>query len=1031
MDETSKLYFDIYSKFDLVYVKEFSPPEYDTNISLGSYSSKLLDALGITLYKHQAQAIKEFLEGNNVALVTPTASGKTLPYVISYLEELEKDPEAVALYIAPINALINDQAKKIDMYIRRVAPFVEVYPLTGGTSDRVRERIKSRAGFVLTNPEMLVYSMILYNKSWERFWKKLKIIIVDEIHEMSGVKGSHFGNLMRVVNMMNDIYGNNVRYFALSGTIGNPKQFIETIFGKKFVIIDRSTSGNKRVEFMMPSRTYRVMTSSSSMLIDTMKTFIQGLSKKVLIFINSRKGVEKLYKKISKTFLSSLVKPYRSGYDHNERVAIENMFRDGKIKGLISTSAFEMGIDIGDLDVVGVVGFPVSKISLRQRIGRTGRIRDGIVIFFPSHNMLDNYYYNNPRELFSDEVESLSANIYNDRVIGYYIALAIVGYNEATDINKNFIMEDIIDKYWGDEGVYASENFVKKTQGSYPKVIDYNKSYDGKLYFFTALSKNDLRKIINLRGIGKSFDIYDRTENKKIGEIAINYLFNECHPGGIYIHMGESFRVDSIDFDKSLVVVSKTDENFVTEVLYDRDIDILGTIKSKSYSNFSLSYCKLRVKETYTGYVKIRYEDVSIPGDVIRERRVIGYVEYPEPYVLEFETEGIVIKFDGERFRSILKYDEDIKYIRSNFSFENRKINEENILLSGLHAAEHSIIGMYPTEIICSRSEIGGVSSMSQLGAPSIVIYEGVEGGVGYSEIAFEKLDKIVEKAISVVGMCNCKNDSGCPSCIQSPKCGNANTLLSKRMGRKTLEFLLSGFRSGEVKEKNNVNPNLVKYSISYLKTQTPNIEENAKYAYYDLLEYPLENFKKPLVFDLETQKYSYEVGGWENTKDMLLSVAVVYDIKEDKFLVFDEGNVKSLIDLLFSSDIVIGYNVRNFDYGVLSRYDPRFEVSDSVKTFDILNDLIKKYVGENVRVSLDNLVRNNLNHKGKNSSSFDMPNLYREGKIDLVIKHCREDVMYTYEIMKKILKDKSIKLEFQGAITIIEFPEVIFRFRL
>ncbi|MEN2998303.1 MAG: DEAD/DEAH box helicase [Brevinematia bacterium] len=1028
MDEKTKAEFDLYSKFTVTHVKPYTPPEYESDIELGEYSKKLLNRLGITLYKHQARAIKEFCNGNNVAIVTPTASGKTLPYVISYLEELYKDENSVALYIAPINALINDQAKKVGDYINTVAPFVEVYPLTSGTSGSIRSRIKNRGGFVLTNPEMLIYSLILYNKSWERFWKNLKVIIVDEIHEMSGIKGSHFGNLIRVVNMMNDIYSNNARYFALSGTIGNPKEFIENIFGKKFVIIDKSTSGNKKIEFLVPNKTYTSIMSPNSWVIETLKSFILGLSKKVLVFVKSRKAVERITKAIRKSELATLVSPYRAGYEHKDRIAIENMFKSGRIKGLIATSAFEMGIDIGDLDVVCVVGFPSSKVSLRQRFGRTGRTRDGTAIFLPTENILDKYYYNNPKELFSDEVEALSANVYNDRVIGYYIALAIVAYNETLEDPKNFIQDNLIEKYWGIDGIYTTEKFIEKNKDK-SEIVHFTKSINCEKYFFTHLTKQDLRSMINLRGIGKNFYIYDSKNNKKIGEINLSHIFLECHPGGIYMHMGDSYVVEKIDFENNLVVVKPTNEESSTEVLVDKDIEIISTMKTKKYNAFFINYCKLRVKEIYTGFLTVRYEPKIVNNEIIRERKVIGYTEYPTPYTLEYDTEGIVILFNGSKLREIVKYDEDIKYIRSNKSMENVKINEENILLSGLHSAEHSIIGMYPTEIICSRSELGGLSYVSGGIQPTIIIYEAIEGGVGYSELAFDKLDKIINRALISVKNCACTNDSGCPACIQSPKCGNGNTILSKRMGEKVLKFLSDNLNKPSETSEEKINPKVVKYSIAYLKRELPQVEENEKYAQYDLLKYPLENFKKPLVFDLETQKYSYEVGGWDNAKDMLLAIAVVYDINKNETLVFNESNVKTLIDLLFSSDIVIGYNTKNFDYKVLSRYDSRFEVTDSVKSFDILNDLLKKHVGD-TRISLDNLIRNNLNSK-KSISSEVIPQIFREGKIDMVINHCKEDVEFTYKIMKKILEDRYLKYENRGKIFTIEFQEVIFRFKL
>jgi len=1057
-----ELEFSFYSKYEKVFERFNSSPIYDNNLDLSPYSKKLLESLGITLYKHQAEAIRSYLNGNNVGIVTPTASGKTLPYVISYLEEIYRDPNAVALYIAPVNALINDQTKKISDYTRKVLPQIGVYALTSATDDRTRSVIRSSGSFILTNPEMLVYSLILYNSTWKRVWKSLKLIVVDEIHEMSGLKGTHFGNLMRVVNMLNSIYENDAKYFALSGTIGNPESFLETIFGKKFDIIKESTAGSKKIEFFIPSPQYKnTDPSSTNKVINLFKDFVLKSDKKVLAFVKSRKAVEKIAKSIKATSLYRKVMPYRSGYAPRERIAIENMFRDGKIKGLIATSAFEMGIDIGDIDVVCILGFPLSRISFRQRLGRTGRVRDGIVVFIPTENALDNYYYNHPEELFSDQVENLSAKIYNERIIGYYIALAILSYNDAVDsTDKNFISSDIISKYWGDEGIYSAEKFIE-----YQKKKSVNKEFlssapdyysSGGKIFVTRVSKNELRDSINLRNIGESFDIVvlDKEENrkKKLGEIALNNLFYEAHPGGIYLHMGESYPVKDIDFNNNLVIIDDKKINAFenngreaekeTEVLVDKEIEVLSTIKKKFYKNksgdtiFSVSYSKFLVKEFYKGFVEYEFKPVYEFGVKSFRKFVKSVNYYPQPYTLSYETEGILIKFDGAYLRRIVDFDLDKSILINNISLENSKMNEETFLNSGLHAAEHAIIGMYPSEIVCSRMEIGGFSSVNAYGSPSIFVYEAIEGGVGYSEIAYNRIDKIVERALNSIEECKCSVDSGCPACIQSPKCGNANMVLSKHMGKKVLNFLIEGFENGFVSGnttdiENPKNSKVIEYSINFLKQDLPKQEENGKYAYYDLLKYPLDNFTKPIVFDLESQLYSYEVGGWNNAKDMLMSVGVVYDIKEDKFFIFSEDNVKSLVDMLFSSDIVIGYNTRNFDYKVLSHYDDRFEVSDNVKTFDILNDLLKKHIGDNFRISLHNLVQNNINGIGKKTPSDKMPLYFREGKVDLVIEHCKEDVHWTYLIMKKIVEERNLAFEYSKQKYKIEFNEVIFRFKL
>ncbi len=1047
------LSFSIQALLKLVYTKERSLPEYATECELGELSKELLQKLNINLYKHQYEVVKYHMEGYNVGVFTPTASGKTLSYLISYLEDLYRYENAKMLYIAPMNSLINDQATKIRSYLSQVVPWIKVGVLTGGTSDFARKQIKNESDVILTNPEMLVFSMFLYHTSgWENFWKNLKIIVVDEVHDMSGVKGSHFGNILRILNMLNDYYNNNAKYISLSATVGNPEEFIRNLFGKPFKIVSNNTSGSQKVEFYFPSEYFVSQNPSVNFQsIELVRKFFE-IGKKGIVFTKDRKRTEKIFFSIKRnsrlSYLTNYVYSYRSGYDHDTRVGIENAFRNGKLKCLISTSALELGIDIVDIDFIVNIGFPFSKISLFQRFGRTGRIRDGIGIFLPTEDALDKYYYRHPEELFDTNFEQLSSNIYNERIIGYYIAIASIVFYELSNIYGDFaqISEELVAKYWGEDAIYSIEKFVNYQSNVLKNndilVIGFNK--DMSKFYTTRVSKEFFRKNLSIRSIGRSLDIQvvsDDTKGRKIGEISISRVFYEASPESIYLHEGEPYRVKNIDLKNYVVSVEKLkkDQYNETETLVDKYISVLSVLKEKIYKGFSLKLCKVKVEETIRGFVE--YKFVSENRTLFR--KIIRTVEYPNPYVVKYDTDAILIDFDGESIKKIIDFGKDKETIlegnNRSFDFKNQRLNLEKILLMGLHAGEHSIIGMYPSEVVCQRSEIGGLSSVSEYSSPRIYIYEGIEGGIGYSEKAFKKFENIVLRAYEVISNCDCEEDSGCPSCIQSPKCGNANYMLSKYVGKKVLDFLISNIREGE-KENNKIgnidfsSPAVIgkvtNYLAKYLKSELPEIENNVKYGRYNLLEYDIKKFYFPIAFDLETKKYSFEVGGWENAKDMLLSVAVVYDIKADEFLIFTEDNVKTLVEILFDSDFVLGYNTRNFDYKVLSRYDPRFEIQDNIKTFDILNDLLKKYIGD-TRVSLFNLIISNIDRDINRIPSEDIPRLFREGQIEKVIEHCKQDVFYTYKVLEKILRDRSISFYNGHTMHLIEFDEVIFRFKI
>ena len=695
-------------------------------------SSKLKEQLekkGIEkIFLHQKEALDKLNEGKNVVITTPTGSGKTLIYNIFVLNEIYKNPLSKALYIFPTKALTQDQLKNLrDFDIR-----AEIYD--GDTPEDLRRKIRANLpNIILTNPDMLHTAFLPFHEKWRSFFARLKFIVIDEIHSYSGIFGSNVAHVIRRLRRICDFYGSNPNFILLSATINQPEKFAEELIGVKFSAVSESTSPLPK-KYIVFWNSY--LTSYYTQAIELLKKSIDyGLS--TIIFTNSRKSAELLQlwavKKDRKT--ESIVSAYRAGYLPEERREIERKLFTGDLKGVISTSALELGIDVGYLDTCILFGYPGSITSTWQRIGRVGRKREGLVIFMALDDALDQYFIRNPEEFVKRQFEDVIINFENEIIAENQVKCASI----EIPVNLNNDR-----KFYGD----FLNRIVEKRE--------FSKTKDGR-YFYSG---KPIHRDFNLRTIGDIYSIFEIDEEKQIGEIEEDRVLFECYPGAIYLHHGKKYEVIFINFEKKMVIVEKNNSGYYTQPNWREKIEIINIEREKNKNDFLIKFGEIEVTTEVISYEKRMESDKSLIGTYM--------LSLPSQ---KFKTQSLWIEIP-----------DDIV-----FEIKERKLD----FPGSIHAAEHAMIGIFPLVVTCDRMDIGGYSFSfhKQTEKSTIFIYDGFPGGVGITKIAFDRIDKIF--SISYDSILNCKCEMGCPSCIVSPKCGNNNRPLSKTGSLFLLNHLL------------------------------------------------------------------------------------------------------------------------------------------------------------------------------------------------------------------------------------------------
>ena len=712
---------------------EPEPPQYGTlDTSLPECIISYLDQNGIRLYTHQCNAINYIRAGKNVILTTPTASGKTLTFNIPVFTALNADPDARALYLYPTKALSNDQLATLLQMAHYTGISAKPAIYDGDTPQSRRAAIRDNSRIIISNPHE-IHHVLSWHMKWRPLFTNLRYIVIDEAHRYRGVFGSHIAMLIRRLSRLCLHYGSRPQFILSTATLANPEEFSSRLTGHSFKSVDGNGSPHGQKHYVLYNPFYDGVGERSTheetkdLLVSCMKNDLQ-----TLCFTGSRKMTELVTlwaredARHSSVQLADAICAYRAGYLPEDRRAIETHLKDGIMKGVVSTNALELGIDIGSLDAVIISGYPGTMMSTWQQAGRAGRKGAvSLAILVAQANPLDQYFMNHPEQFFSRSNEHAIVDTKNPYIVSGHLLCAAAELPLREDEDRVFF-GDAFPQLLPE---LASTDLVRKTARGWV--------YSGR---------GRAADLVSLGGIpGETFRIM--CHGRMLETMDRAQAYREAHNGAILLHQGEMFLVKEMDLETHTVRVTEADVDYYTQPLKEVDLTIIEPLETREVNGVKCAFGVVEVTEQYTGY-KIKRGDT-----------ILGVEPLTLP-PLTFRTKAFWLIPSPNTEQNILKRNLDFA--------------------GGLHGAEHALIALMPLHVMCDRGDIGGLSSAAygENGEPVIFVYDGYEGGIGLTEKAYEILPDLFATAHALVRDCRC--DDGCPSCIYSPKCGNDNQPLDK-----------------------------------------------------------------------------------------------------------------------------------------------------------------------------------------------------------------------------------------------------------
>ncbi len=665
------------------------------------------------------------------------------------LDGIARDPKRRALYLYPTKALAQDQARKL-AELRPPGLREAIYD--GDTPREDRPAIRRRSNLVLTNPDMLNVGLLPHHKRWGDFLANLEWVVVDEAHTYRGVFGSHVGNVLRRLRRAARIYGTEPRFVLASATIANPRELAERLTGLEFALLDDDGAPQAGREIAMwnppvidkKTMTRRSAVSEAADLLAELVT--KGV--RTICFMKSRRGIELINRFASMKLeeggqgnLAERIAPYRAGYTPQQRREIEAKLARGDLLAVAATNALELGIDVGELDAAICVNFPGTVASLRQMWGRAGRRRRGLAVYVAGEDALDQFFCRHPDEFLERPVEAAILDHRNEQIQMQHLVAA------AYEAPLGSVPDD--DEILGDGWREGADRLV--TTGQLRKVRQRYLTRGGD---FVAGD-------ISLRSASPdSVAVLDITSGEVLGQVEAERAFSTVHPGAIYLHLGRSYEVAELDLGAGRAAVRPFDGDYYTQVKKETEVYVEETRTTRSALGVELSFGAVSVSEQVIAYQRKRLGDNKVL-DIVA-------LDLPEQ---DFVTQALWYVI-GDRMAAALP---------------------SEVLLGALHASEHSQIAVLPLIAMCDRWDIGGLSTNVhfQTGAPTIFIYDGHPGGVGITRRGFECFERLVGDADRLIRECPC--DDGCPSCVQSPKCGNLNEHLHKGGALELMGMMVKG----------------------------------------------------------------------------------------------------------------------------------------------------------------------------------------------------------------------------------------------
>jgi DEAD/DEAH box helicase domain-containing protein len=699
------------------------------------------------LYAHQADALRSAYEGHTI-VTTGTASGKSLAFNLPVLDTLAHDRSARALYLYPTKALAQDQARALHALKLR---YLRAAIYDGDTPREERRPIRERSNLVLTNPDMLHVGVLPNHRSWGDVLANLAWIVVDEAHVYRGVFGSHVANVLRRLRRLALAYGTEPRFLLTSATIANPVELAERLTGCEVELVDRDGAprAERRIAMWNPPLVDERTGARASPLGEAADLLADLVEREVrtICFLKSRRGVELIQRFTrlrledrGRSDLAERIAPYRAGYTPAQRREIEGRLVDGDLLAVVATDALELGIDIGSLDAAICVTFPGTVASLRQMWGRAGRRGTGLALYVAGIDALDQFFCRHPEEFLERPVEAAILDHESEEI--YLAHLCAAAYELPLTPGD--------DEFLGPRWQRSADRLVMLG-----RLRERGGRYLPRGEGFPAAQ-------ISLRSASPdSVAIVESEAGEIIGSVETARANSALHPGAVYLHMGRSYEVDELDGRGRRALVRPFAGDWYTQPKKDTDTSIERIEETREVAGVPLSFGIVSVTEQVTAF----------------QRKGVSDHEVLDLIALDMPEERFVTQS--------LWYELPEQALAEDFPLD--------VLQGSLHAAEHAQIAVLPLLAMCDRWDIGGLSTAfhAQTGRPTIFIYDGHPGGVGITRVGFSRFERLVVDAMRLISECPCR--SGCPSCVQSPKCGNLNEPLNKNGALELLTRLHAG----------------------------------------------------------------------------------------------------------------------------------------------------------------------------------------------------------------------------------------------
>ena len=709
-----------------------------------------LGLLGIDgLYPHQAEGLAALADGRDVMLATGTASGKSLVYQVAFAQAALTVPKATALFLFPTKALARDQLRSVRSL---KLPQLKAAVYDGDTPRAERPLIRRSANLVLTNPDMLHASLLPDHARWADFFLRLSLVVIDEAHVLRGVFGSQVAMVLRRLRRLIAVHGGEPRWCLATATVGNPAELAARLTGLHVEVIERDASprGRKLFALWNPPVIDDETGARRSALTEASWAMagLVDLGARTIGFTRSRRAAELLAeftrRGLSDPRMRTGVKSYRAGYLAEDRRAIERQLANGELLAVASTSALELGMDIGSLDAAVLTGYPGTRASMWQQAGRAGRREaESLAILVAQDDPLDQYLAQHHEELFDRPAEDAVIDPGNPYVMGPHLRCA------ASELP---LTQDDLGRFFGPEAEPLVEELIA----------------DGALSRRQAGTLHDVgrdsphREVDIRAGSGHVYRIVLHGTGELLGTSDEHRAFGTLHPGAVYLHQGEQFLVQELNLTDRVAVVTEADPDFYTQARDVTDIQIVDVVQRRPLGGAEVCFGDVRVTNQVVGYVR----------KLVSTNELVGDHPLTLPPVT-LDTRATWWTLPGRLFHEAAVGPRQLP--------------------GAIHAAEHCAIGLLPLVATCDRWDVGGVSTPmhEDTGLTTIFVYDGYEGGAGVTERGFRNVERWLHATLERLRECPCRD--GCPSCVQSPKCGNGNEPLDKAAAAALLAVVLRG----------------------------------------------------------------------------------------------------------------------------------------------------------------------------------------------------------------------------------------------